>query len=67
MKILLDTNILISAFIFGGSVKNLLNILLGTEYVLYISEYVDNEFILSPTQMVEFLQATKQIGGNGLL
>ena len=44
MKIMLDTNILISAFVFGGKVRNVLKILFDTDCELYISEYVDAEF-----------------------
>ncbi len=44
MKILLDTNILISAFVFGGAVGNLLNLLMALDYEMYVSDYVDGEF-----------------------
>ena len=44
MRIMLDTNILISAFVFGGKVRNVLKILFDTDCELYISEYVDAEF-----------------------
>ena len=44
MKIMLDTNVLISAFIFGGKAGRLLNILLQSDHELYISEYIDREF-----------------------
>ena len=44
MKIMLDTNVLISAFIFGGKVRNALKILFETDCEIFISEYVDNEF-----------------------
>lgn len=44
MKILLDTNVLISAFVFGGQAGKLLNRLFSSEYELYVSEYIDQEF-----------------------
>lgn len=44
MKIMLDTNVLISAFIFGGSAGKLLQRLIVSEHELYISDYVDQEF-----------------------
>lgn len=44
MKILLDTNVLISAFVFGGKAGELLNRLFESEHTLYVSEYIDNEF-----------------------
>ena len=44
MKILLDTNVLISAFIFGGQAGRLLNMLFESEHKLYVSDYVDQEF-----------------------
>lgn len=44
MKIMLDTNVLISAFVFGGKTGSLLMQLLDSEHELYISEYVDQEF-----------------------
>ncbi len=44
MKIMLDTNVLISAFIFGGKTGELLEELFSSEHELYISEYVDQEF-----------------------
>lgn len=44
MKILLDTNVLISAFVFGGKTGELLSELFDSEHELYISEYVDCEF-----------------------
>lgn len=46
MKIMLDTNILISAFVFGGKVRDVLKILFDMKCKLYISEYVDTEFQL---------------------
>lgn len=44
MKILLDTNVLISAFVFGGTAGRLLKGLLNSEHKLYVSEYIDLEF-----------------------
>lgn len=44
MRIMLDTNVLISAFVFGGKTGRLLMQLLDSEHELYISEYVDQEF-----------------------
>lgn len=44
MKILLDTNVLISAFVFGGQAGKLLNFLFSSEHDLYVSEYIDREF-----------------------
>lgn len=44
MKIMLDTNILISAFVFRGRVRKILDILFESDCELYVSEYVDKEF-----------------------
>lgn len=44
MKILLDTNVLISALIFGGQTGVLLNMLFESEHELYVSDYIDREF-----------------------
>ena len=44
MKVMLDTNVLISAFVFGGKVRNALKILFEADCEIYISEYVDAEF-----------------------
>ena len=44
MKIMLDTNVLISAFVFGGQAGRLLGILFESEHELYVSDYVDREF-----------------------
>lgn len=44
MKVMLDTNVLVSAFVFGGKVWNVLNILFDTDCKIYVSEYVDAEF-----------------------
>lgn len=44
MKIMLDTNVLISAFVFNGTAGKLMNMLLNSEHELYVSEYIDREF-----------------------
>ena len=44
MKIMLDTNILISALIFGGKARKIMLELLQKEHRIYVSEYVANEF-----------------------
>ena len=44
MKIMLDTNVLISAFVFGGKVREVLATLFETDCDIYVSEYVDKEF-----------------------
>ncbi len=44
MKILLDTNVLISAFVFGGKAGKLMNLLFGSQHEMLVSEYVDREF-----------------------
>ena len=44
MKIMLDTNVLISAFVFRGRVRKILDILFESDCELYVSEYVDKEF-----------------------
>jgi len=43
VKIFLDTNILISSFIFKGRVSKLLEELMQGDYELVVSEYVDDE------------------------
>lgn len=45
MKIMLDTNVLISAFVFGGKVREVLATLFETDCDIYVSEYVDEEFL----------------------
>lgn len=45
MKIMLDTNVLISALVFGGRTKYLLENLVLSEHEIFVSEYVCNEFI----------------------
>ena len=44
MKIMLDTNVLISALVFGGKAGELLGRLFESGHVLYVSEYIDQEF-----------------------
>lgn len=44
MKIMLDTNVLISAFVFGGQAGRLLGGLFDSKHELYVSDYVDKEF-----------------------
>lgn len=44
MKILLDTNVLISALVFGGKTRSVLLRLMGTEHKIYVSDYVVGEF-----------------------
>ena len=65
MRILLDTNVLISAFVFGGTAGRLLEKLFDDDFDLLISDYVDKEFleadleyplVLSPATMLDFLE-----------
>ncbi len=48
MKIFLDTNVLISAFVFGGTASKLLTELFSASeeetFDLYVSDYVEKEF-----------------------
>ena len=44
MRIMLDTNVLISALIFDGRIGRLLKFLLDSRYPVLVSEYVDREF-----------------------
>lgn len=44
MRIMLDTNVLISAFVFGGKVRKALKVIFDTDCKIYVSEYVDAEF-----------------------
>lgn len=44
MRVMLDTNVLISAFVFRGKVRKVLDILFETNCKVYVSEYVDAEF-----------------------
>ena len=44
MKILLDTNVLISAFVFGSKAGQLLEKLFESDFKLLVSDYVNKEF-----------------------
>ncbi len=44
MKIFIDTNVLISAFVFGGTAGKLFELLFDNGFELLVSEYVDKEF-----------------------
>ena len=44
MRILIDTNVLVSAFVFGGKAGALLNMLFESSHELLVSDYVDVEF-----------------------
>lgn len=44
MKIMLDTNVLISALVFGGKAGKLLGKLFESTHELLVSDYVDQEF-----------------------
>ena len=44
MRILLDTNVLISAFVFGGAAGRLLEKLFDGNFELFVSDYVEREF-----------------------
>ena len=44
MRIMLDTNVLISALVFGGNTKLLLEKLFFSEHVILVSEYICDEF-----------------------
>lgn len=44
MRILIDTNVLISAFVFGGKAGKLMELLFDGNNELLVSEYVDAEF-----------------------
>ena len=44
MRILIDTNVLISAFVFGGKSGKLFELLFDSCHELLISDYVDSEF-----------------------
>ena len=45
MRILIDTNVLISAFVFGGKAGKLFELLFDGNHELLISDYVDSEFM----------------------
>lgn len=77
---MLDTNVLISAFVFGGTAGNLLNCLFDSEHELYVSAYVDREFkdkmeqkwpdkaekVYSLYRLMDFhfCESTKELTGN---
>ena len=44
MRIMFDTNFLISAFVFGGKIEKLLDLIYDTGHSVYVTEYVDSEF-----------------------
>lgn len=44
MKVLVDTNILISAFVFGVTTRKLFDALIDSDIEILVSEYVDSEF-----------------------
>ena len=44
MRIMLDTNILISAIVFDGKIEKLLNSLKDKKHQLLVSDYVEKEF-----------------------
>ena len=44
MKIMIDTNILISAFVFGGRIRHLVELLSVKQCEIYITKYIDTEF-----------------------
>ena len=44
MRILLDTNVLISAFVFGGTAGRLLEKLFDGDFEMFVSDYVEREF-----------------------
>ena len=44
MRILIDTNVLISAFVFGGRAGKVMEMLFARDDTLLVSEYVDREF-----------------------
>ena len=44
MRILIDTNVLVSAFVFGGKAGTLMNRLFESSHELLVSDYVDAEF-----------------------
>ena len=46
MRVLLDTNVLISAFVFGGAAGRLLEKLFDGDFELLVSDYVEKEFCI---------------------
>ena len=59
MKIMLDTNVLISALVFGERTGRLLNMLFESEHELYVSEYIDQEFKEKLMKWILFYLAIK--------
>lgn len=66
MKIMLDTNVLISAFVFGGKAGRLLQKLFDSEHELYVSDYVDQE-LKAKLQMKWPEECVKMFGLNNIL
>lgn len=50
MKLLIDTNVLISAFVYDGKPLSLLETLLKEGHNVYVSEYIEREFREKVTQ-----------------
>ena len=44
MRILVDTNVLISAYVYGGKPRALIHRLLGGEHTMVVTSYIDREF-----------------------
>ena len=44
MRVLIDTNILVSAFVFGGKTRKILESLFEKRHEILVSQYVDSEF-----------------------
>lgn len=67
MKILVDTNVLISAFVFGGRTKEVLLELMDSRHEVFITTYIQNEFEKKISEkwgehMDKILQKFHQIG-----
>ena len=67
MKILIDTNILISALVFRGKINDVIKELLDSEHELFISTYILGEFEGKisekwPDKKKEILQRFQKIG-----
>ncbi len=60
MKIMLDTNVLISALIFRGTPKQLIGQLLLIGHDIYISDYVENEFLDKIQSIIQRLHSYPQ-------
>ena len=43
MRVLIDTNILVSAFVFGGKTRKILECLFAKKHEILVSQYVDSE------------------------